>query len=154
MKTVTEFPNFSLNQGINLKASLAAEGKTVEEIHQNLQETFKLDDNKIKHFIASLEVANQNKENLKRVLVVSLAEGEKAPPNATKIEEMHYVPEFHIDRKHVPMQKTDGKGGRGKGRGGRGGGGGNKKESPWGLSPEEKAAKAAKGSGPKPSKPN
>ena len=54
---------------------------------------------------------------------------------------MHYVPEFVIMSRPVAAE-TDRKGGRG-GRkgGGNNRGGDSKKGSPWGLSPEEKAAK-------------
>ncbi len=145
MKTVTEFASFNLNQGLKAKAALAGEGKTPEEIQTSLGESFKLEGEKLKYFVNALDVASQNQENLKRVLVVSLAEGENMPPKALKIEEMHFVPEFHIDPKRAQAGKADARGGKGgKGRGGRGGAGGGPKESPWGLSPEEKAAKAAK----------
>ena len=145
MKSVTEFPSFTLNQGLKAKAALSAEGKTPEEIQTSLGETFKYEGDKLKYFTHALDVAGQNTENLKRVLVLSLAEGENAPPKATKLEEMHYLPEFHVDHKAQAARKVDDKkGGRGgKGRGGDRG----KKESPWGPSPEEKAAKAAKGGG-------
>lgn len=151
MKSVTEFANFTLVQGLKAKAALAAEGKNPEEIQASLGETFKYEGDKLKYFVNALDIAAQNSENLKRVLIISLNEGERVPPKATKLEEVHYVPEFHIEQKRVESPKAAGgrgvKGGRG-GGGGRGGRGGDrdggKKESPWGLSPEEKAAKAAK----------
>lgn len=145
MKSVTEFTNFTLSQGLKAKTALTAEGKTVEEIQQSLGATFKLEGDKLKHFFNAIDVAGSNMENLKRVLVVSLNEGENAPHKALKVEEHHYVPEFIIQAR--PAAATDSKGGKGKGgRGGRGAGG--PKGSPWGLSPEEKAAKNNKG--PKP----
>lgn len=154
MRSVTEFANFNLNQGLKAKAALVAEGKSPEEIEQSLAATFKLEGDKLKYFLTALDIASQNLENLKRVLVVALAEGENAPAKSTKVEEMHFVPEFHIDPKRMAPAKSEGKGGRGGGKGGgrRGGaGGGGGKESPWGMSPEEKAAKAAKtASKPKP----
>lgn len=150
MKSVTEFANFTLSKGLQTKASLAAAGKSAEEIQAGLAEAFKFEGDKLKYFVNALEVAGQNSENLKRVIVISLAEGENAPAKATKVEELHYLPEFVIDAKAVAALKADpGKGPRGKGRGGRGGGA--PKGSPWGLSPEEKAAKSGKGA--KPSKP-
>lgn len=140
MKSVTEFPIFTLDRALKTKASLTAEGKTPEEIQQNLGETFKYEGDKLKYFINALDVAGQNTTNLKRVIVVSLSEGEKAPAKATQVEEMHYVPEFTVDAKAASAQKGDDKGGRRPRRGG----GGDKKGSPWGLSPEEKAAKKGK----------
>jgi hypothetical protein len=145
MKLVTEFVSFTLVKGLKAKAALAAEGKTPEEIQTSLGETFKLEGDKLKHFNIAVDVAGQNAENLKRVLVVTLAEGEAAPQKATVVEEHHYVPEFLNLKSHATAaQKVDTKGGKG-GRGGRGGD--SKKGSPWGLSPEEKAAK--KGAGTK-----
>ena len=145
MKSVTEFPNFILSKGLQAKTSLVAEGKTPEEIQQSLGETFKYDGDKLKYFVNSLEVADQNSKDLKRVVVMSLGEGESAPSRGVKVEELYYVPEYIIQSMKISQPKTDGKGGRGKGRGGPGGGG--MKESPWGLSPEEKAAKKGKSAG-------
>lgn len=142
MKSVTEFANFTLNNGLKAKAALVAEGKSPEEIEQSLGTTFKLEGDKLKYFINAMEVATQNAENLKRVIVLSLGEGENAPSKAVKVEELHYVPDFHVVAKPA-AQKADAKGGKGKGSGRRGGGG-DKKGSPWGLSPEEKAAKKGK----------
>jgi hypothetical protein len=144
MKAVTEFPSYTLTKGITAKNALTAEGKTPEDIQASIGETFKYEGDKLKHFINAVDVAAQNGTNLKRVLVVSLNEGEATPAKSTKVEEHYYVPEFLITAAPAP-QKTDAKGGRpGGGRGGGGGkgkGSGAPKSSPWGLSPEEKAAK-------------
>lgn len=140
MKSVTEFAVFTLNKGLAAKAALAGQGKSPEEIQTSLGETFKLEGDKLKHFINALDVAGQNAQNLKRVFVVSLAEGETVPAQAKQVEEMYYVPEYLNTAKPVAVA-TDGKSGRG-GKGGRGGGRGEKKGgSPWGMTPEEKAAK-------------
>lgn len=141
MKSVTEFPNFTLNKALQAKAGLAAENKTPEEIQQSLGETFKFEGDKLKHFISALDVAGQNTENLKRVVVVSLNEGENAPHKATKVDDFHYVPEFYVVAKPNAPQNAGAKGGRP-----RRGAGDSKKGSPWGLSPEEKAAKNGKAS--------
>ena len=138
MKSVTEFPSFVLSQGLKAKTALAAEGKSPEEIQTSIGESMKFEGDKLKHFINALDVAGANTENLRRVLVVTLGEGEVAPHKSTKVEEHTYVPEFlnlSASTAHKPA-------GDSKGRGGRGGrGGDSKKGSPWGLSPEEKAAK-------------
>ncbi len=157
MKSVTEFPNFTLAQGLKAKTALSGEGKTPEEIQESLGQTFKLEGDRLKHFVAAIDVAGANTENLKRVIVMSLNEGENAPAKAVKVEEHYYVPDFHVTAKPAAA-KADAKGGRGGGRGGRGGrdggkGGGGKKESPWGPSPEEKAAKKGGPGKPTP-KPN
>jgi uncharacterized membrane protein YgcG len=151
MKSVTEFPSFKLVQALKTKAALTAEGKTPEEIQASLGEAYKLEGDKLKYFINALDVAGQNTEKLNRVVVMTLNEGETAPHKATKVDEMHYVPEFFTAQK-PPEQRSaggpGGRGGRGGGRPGGGKGGGGPKESPWGLSPEQKAAK--KGNAPKP----
>lgn len=150
MKSVTEFSNFTLNKGLTVKSALAGEGKSVEEIQAGLGEAFKFEGEKLTHLVNALEVAVQNKDNLKRVVVLSLNEGEKAPAKSIQVEAFHYVPEFVVTAKPVVADKGDGKGGRGKGRsGGRGAGGGDKKGSPWGMSPEELAAKKGKTAAPK-----
>ncbi len=141
MKAVTEFANFILVKANQTKTALLAEGKTPEEVQASLGEAFKLEGEKINFFIQALEVFSQNSDNLKRVLVMRLAEGEKAPHKSTQIEDLVYVPEFYVDPKARAQAGKEGRGG--KGRGGKGGRAGDrgKKESPWGLSPEEKAAK-------------
>lgn len=144
MKAVTEFPNYTINKAIAAKASLATAGKTPEEILQALGETFKFEGDKLSHFFRALEIAEQKPEELKRVMVLTLTEGESAPARAVKIEDHYYVPEYYQAPKPAPA--ADEKGGR-KGRGGGKGGGkgsGGPKSSPWGLTPEEKAAKGGK----------
>ncbi len=140
MKSITEFQNFTLSKALKTKAALTAEGKSPEEISAGLGEAFKLEGDKLKHFVNALEVAATAGESLKRVMVISLAEGETVPPKATKVDEFHYVTEMLVETKYVPAAKTDSKGGRG-GGGGKGRSAGGPKESPWGMSPEQKAAK-------------
>lgn len=143
MKFVTEFANVTLSQAMKAQAALAAEGKTPEEIQASLAGTYKLEGEKLTHFTHALDVATQNPENLKRVLVVSLNEGERAPAKAVQVEAFHYVPDFHVTARPAQSEKKEAKGGRGgKGRGG-GGNSREMKESPWGLSPEQKAEKKA-----------
>ena len=147
MKLVTEFPIFTLNKAMAAKAALATSGKTPEEIEASLAETFKLEGDKLKFFVNALNVAGDNATDLKRVFVATLAEGEKVPAKAVKVEDHHYIPEFITVAKPAAPAAKDGKGGRG-GRGGGGNRGEKKGGSPWGMSPEEIAAK--KGKGPKP----
>jgi len=142
MKSITEFPTFKLMLGLKTKTELAAAGKTPEEVLQGLGEAYKLEGDKLKHFHNAIEVASQNQDKLSRVLVISLNEGESVPPKAVKIEEHYYVPDFQKEARGV-MTKADVKSSRDGGRGGKGGKGGKPKESPWGISPEEKAAKKA-----------
>ena len=147
MKAVTEFPNHLLVNGIHARTTLSAEGKTPEEVQANLGVTFKYEGDKLKYFLNALDVAAKTPHELARVKVMSLNEGENPPPHGLKVEELYYVPEFRIvyDVANSSHQKQNSKGGRGKGRqGGRGNDRG-MKEGPWGLSPEQKAAKKGKG---------
>lgn len=137
MKNVTEFQSFALTKGLAAKTALAGAGKTPEEILAGLGETFKLEGEKLKYFSAAIDVASQNTQNLRRVLVVSLAEGETAPPKAVQVEEHYYVSEFLNLTSAKPEAASERKGGNR--RGGKKGDG--PKGSPWGMSPEEKAAK-------------
>ncbi len=148
MKSVTEFNSYNLNQALKTKTTLTGEGKTTEEIQSTLGTQFKLEGDKLKFFVNALEVAAANQEGLSRILVVSLNDGETAPAKAVKVEEMHFVPEFRIEAKTKVATKNDVKGGPGGRGGGKGGPRSGPKESPWGLSPEQKAAK--KGGGAKP----
>jgi hypothetical protein len=144
MKAVTEFSVFTLNKALQTKAALTAEGKTPEEIQENLGQSFKLEGEKLGYFIQSLEIASTNSQNLKRVLIVRLNDGEKAPAKAVQIEELHFVPEFFLQTKPVaPVAAPNSKGSRPGGRGNKAGSGG-PKGSPWGLTPEEKALKNRK----------
>ncbi|QLY24175.1 hypothetical protein [Bdellovibrio sp. KM01] len=147
MKSVTEFNYFTLSKGLAAKAALTTDGKAAEEIQASLGESFKFEGEKLTHFVNALDVVAQNNNNtLKRVVVMSLNEGEKAPAKAVQVEAFHYVPEFVATAKPVVAEEAHGKGGRGgKGRGQGGRGGGDKKGgSPWGMSPEEIAAKKGK----------
>jgi hypothetical protein len=142
MKAITEFPSFVLSKGLAAKTALTTEGKSPEEVSAKLGETFKFEGDKLKHFIAAIDLSATAKD-LKRIMVVGLAEGETAPAKAVKVEEHYYIPESLILSAPV-KPAADAKGGRGgKGGGGRGGGkgGGGPKGSPWGMSPEELAAK-------------
>jgi hypothetical protein len=146
MKAVTEFSVFTINKAIQAKAALAAEGKTPEEIRENLGQSFKLEGEKLGYFIQSLDIVSTNTQNLKRVVIVKLAEGEKAPAKAVQVEELHFIPEFYVQVQPAQSAAPSSRGGRG-GKGGKGGnnkGAGGPKSSPWGLSPEEKAMKNKK----------
>ncbi len=149
MKSITEFPAFTLRAAITTKAQLTSEGKTAEEIQTALGTTYKLEGDRLKHFINAIDVASANADGLKRVLVMSLAEGENPPAKATKVEEAYYVPDiFMVMQPKAPPQKG-GRGGRG-GRGGKGGGrgegrgdrGGRGDGKPKAEAKEEKSDKA------------
>ena len=140
MKVITEFPGYILSRAIQSKNALIAEGKTLEEALASLGETFKFEGDKLKHFLKTLEVT-ANVENVRRVIVMTIAEGENPPARSTKVEEFYYVSDIPVLTGSKPGDKPAPKGKGGKGKGGRDG---KPKESPWGLSPEEKAAKNKK----------
>lgn len=152
MKVVTEFASFTINAATKAKAALEAEGKSAEDVQTSLGTTYKLEGEKLAYFMKALEVAATGPQNLKRVLVMKLNEGEAAPPKSVAGEDgICFVAEAIVElRKEQP--KRDERGGRGgKGRGGDRGG--KEKSSPWGMSPEEKAAKVAKSQAAKSPKP-
>ncbi len=143
MKVFTEFPGFILSKALLAKNALAAENKTPEEIQASLGETFKYEGEKLNHFVRALDVMGTEISNLRRVVVMTLAEGENPPARSTKVEEHYYVLDVPVLTGSKPGQKPEPKKRQG-GKGDRG-----PKESPWGLSPEEKAAKKAKQSADK-----
>ncbi len=139
MKSITEFQPMTLQKVLNAKIALVAEGKTAEEISTAIGETFKYEGDKIKYALAAADLF-AGKESVRRILVASFAEGETAAPNYQQIEDVYYSVEIFNAKVAAPAEKTDSRGGPR-----RGAGGGNSKSgpksSPWGMSPEEKAAK-------------
>jgi len=137
MKSMTEFFAHKLIKGNTAKAALVADGKTPEEIEAGLGEAFKLEGDKLKFFVNAMQVAEDNAEKLGRVLVFKFEEGESIPPKAVAVDEYHYVPEFQkapLKAVTEKPKKTDNKkDNKKKGP----------KPSPWGISPEEAAAKKA-----------
>lgn len=146
MKAITEFSVFTLTKALQVKTALLADGKTPEEIQENLGQNLKMEGDKLNYLVQSLDVANENMTHLKRILVLKLDEGDKAPPKAVAGTEVHFVPEFFATGPAIAAATSSkgggNRGGRGNQRGGKGGGG--PKGSPWGLSPEEKALKNKK----------
>jgi hypothetical protein len=131
MKTITEFSGFQLSAALKKFAELSTSGKTAEECAQEMGSLYKLEGDKLKYFLAALDVAKAKPNHLKRVLVFSLNEGEKAPAGAIEKEGTHYASEFFYVPEPKKNQKREGKHfggkgrggkGRGKGRGGKGGG--------------------------------
>jgi hypothetical protein len=140
MKAMSEFPAHLLLKGLELKKNLMTEGKTEEEIMTSLTEALKLKENRVKYFSAALGIAEANTDKLYRIRVLSFEEGETVPEKATKVEEVYYLPEFFAQNVVAakPVTVKAGPAGRGGGKKDRPRG---PKASPWGLSPEEIAAK-------------
>ncbi len=155
MKSITEFAVFALQKGQTVHAELLAQGKTPEEISTQMGESFKLEGDKLKYFINALDVAKQaTSGRLKRVMIVSFGENESVPARAVKVEETHYLPEYHLEApKAAPEGDTKNKGaggGRGKGRdrnNNNNRGGGNRRKRPENAAQTEELKKYASSDG-------
>jgi hypothetical protein len=144
MKTITEFSGFALREALakskEIQTALGTEGKTAEELATSLKEAlagflaekFKLEGERMELFGLATEIAGKKAkelENLKRVVVYALAEGEKAI-GAIQTHGIHgflaeYLPPVRgkgqQDRrqagtKHGPKDGKGGKGKKGRGR--------------------------------------
>lgn len=136
MKSITEFQPAVLQKVLTAKNTLTAEGKSPEEISAAIGETFKYEGDKIKYALAAAELA-KDKTSIRRVLVATFAEGEKPAPNYEQVEDTYYMVELFNAKPYTPPEKSDSRGGPRRGGDRKGG----PKSSPWGMSPEEKAAK-------------
>jgi hypothetical protein len=130
MKTLTEFPSFALKSATEAWIALTIEGKSGEEATTALGETLKVEGEKLKHLISAIDFAKNKTQGLKRVLVVSIGENEKAPEGSEKREELYFVAEFFPAQQERPRPQfgrgdrddRGGSGGRGDKRGGGRGG--------------------------------
>jgi hypothetical protein len=124
MKAITEFNVFNLKRAITLKGELSTQGKTPEEISTSIGESFKLEGDKLKAFVNSLDLVNDKTEGLKRVMVVTFAEGEAVPERFQKVDEQHFMLEyFQAPRPPAPKEEDGKRGGKGRGGPNRGQGG-------------------------------
>ena len=137
MKLITEFASPMLQKVLASKSALLAEGKSPEEVSQSIGEAFKLEGDKLKYVLAASDLA-KDQSSVRRVLVSTFAEGEAIPAKYHQVEEAYYLVEVLNLSKPSAAASNDRKGPR---KGGKGGG---PKSSPWGMSPEEKAAKKNK----------
>ncbi len=142
MKAVTEFSSFTLTKAILAHKNLTEEGKTPEEIQENLGATFKIEGEKLGYFVKAIEVAAVKTENLRRVLIARFAEGESVPPGSVQVEDLYYVPQFFVKSGPIEVAKPGQRSARPPKQNRQNSGG--PKGSQWGLSPEEKAAKSGK----------
>jgi hypothetical protein len=160
MKTITEFfgkslktieeklPTITKEATATATETLKAEGKSEEEmtaalpeaikaaVAAKLLETDKLEGDKLAMCLAAIEVAKSARGSLKRVLVMTAAEGEKAPAGAKEVDGKYYLAEVFPEagRPAAPDARDDRFGGKGKrdGKGGRGGKGGGRDGKPGG----------------------
>ena len=138
MKTITEFAALTLKNADKTRQELAAAGKTAEEIPAAMGEALKLEGDKLKNLLAAMEFVGAKIQDLKRVLVFSIHEGEKAPPKSEQKEGVYFLAEYY-----PPLNPPRGKGkrfgkpGEGKGHGGK---------------DDKRGKKRGRGRGPKPSR--
>lgn len=121
MKTLTEFAVVTLKNALQKKQELTTAGKTAEELPAAMGEALKLEGDKLTYLMGALEALGEKAHNdLKRIVVSSLNEGESAPSNAKLIGEKYYTVEHYTSMKMTPPPREEERGGRG-GRGGRDG---------------------------------
>lgn len=126
MKTLTEFAGATLKNTLKTKQDLLASGKTAEELPQALSEALKLEGDKLNFTLNAAELVEKRLDDLKRVVVFSIAEGEKAPQGGIQKGEHYFVAEYY-----PPLNPPKGAKGKDHDRGGRRGdkrGGGRKKD--------------------------
>ncbi len=156
MKTMTEFSSFALKTAVEAADALATSGKTPEELPAALGEQLKLEGDKLTWMVAAIDVARAKNKNLKRILVLTLNEGEAAPKGAEVKEGFVLLPET-FPSAHAPAapqkdDRRDGKRGgkRGDKRGGRDGkSGGGRDGKPGGGERGARGARRDGDSGPR-----
>jgi hypothetical protein len=124
MKTITEFPSMNLKNAVKLKQELMAGGKTAEELAPALGESLKLEGDRLNWMMAAVELVEKKLEDIKRVVVYSLAEGEKPSGHVVQKGEHCYLVEYYTSMNKKPVSDRDqapvGRGGRDGKRGKRG----------------------------------
>jgi hypothetical protein len=123
MKTLTEFTSQSLKAAAKTQQELTAAGKTAEELPAALSEALKVEGDKLTRLLAAVEVVGEKYNDLKRVLVLQGAEGEKPPTGGRLIGELYYVTEYYASSAPKRDDSRDERGGGRGGRDGRRGGG-------------------------------
>lgn len=110
MKTITEFDATRLKNAAQVQKDLQTAGKTTEELPQAMGESLKLEGDPLNLLLNALAVAESSSKkfnDLKRVVVLSLNEGEKAPSHAQQKGEHHYMLEYYppVRSKEAPPQQ-------------------------------------------------
>lgn len=123
MKTLTEFNGSHFNNLEKQRAELVAAGKTPEELTAALGEVLKLEGDRLKAILAAEELVKGKIAGLKRIVVIQLAEGEKAAGGLVERDGLYFAVEHFpsgIQKPKAPEDR-DPRGGRGK-KGGKKGG--------------------------------
>lgn len=134
MKTLTEFNAIHIKNAAKTRTELTAAGKTAEELPAAMSEALKLEGDKITMMVNALETVGTKVNDLKRVIVFTITEGEKISLHgAVQKGEHYYAVEYYPpiagkggDRGGRPGRDSRDAGGRGgdRGKGKRGAGGG------------------------------
>lgn len=154
MKTLTEFAGLNIKNAAKTKQELIAGGKTPEELTAALGEALKVEGDRLTFLVNVLEFVGTKQNDLKRVVVFSLAEGEKAPLNAVQKGEHYYLIEYFpsMNQEKPRASQDDRPGGRdrkGKGkRGERGDRGGDRKRTSPRPGGDEQRGQGPAGSNP------
>lgn len=112
MKTITEFDATRLKNTAKIQQELQTAGKTAEELPQAMSEALKLEGDALNLILNALAVAEGSKKklnDLKRVVVLSLGEGEKAPFQVQQKGDHYYVLEYYppLRSKQAPQEKVN-----------------------------------------------
>ncbi|MEK6578154.1 MAG: hypothetical protein AABZ55_02915 [Bdellovibrionota bacterium] len=122
MKTITEFAAITLKAADKTRQELVTAGKTPEELPVAMGEALKLEGDKLKNLMSALDFVGKKIQDLKRVLVFSINEGEKVPPQSEQKDGVYFSAEYYPPL-NPPREKGKrfGKPGedRGRGKGGR-----------------------------------
>src|SRR4051794_10670040 len=95
MKTLTEFPCLILKTAAKTKQDLITGGKPPEELPQAMSEMLKLEGDRLGFLLNALEMVGTKFNDLKRIVVYSLAEGEKASQGTIQKGEQSYLVEYY-----------------------------------------------------------
>ncbi len=125
MKTLTEFPGTLLKLASKTQQEYVSAGKAPEELLTHLGATLKLEGDRLTLLQTSLEIVGHQHANLKRVVIFTLHEGEKAPSTVIQREAHCFLVEHYpsldkpASQPSAEIKKGDGrrngKGGPGKG---------------------------------------
>ena len=122
MKTITGYAAVNIKNAAKIQDELSKSGKTAEELPQATSDAFKegmkLEGDKLTFMLNAVRAVSGRMNDLKRVVVLSLAEGENAPGGAIQIGDHYYRPEYYapINPPHPERHgrgRRDGKGGKG-----------------------------------------
>jgi hypothetical protein len=94
MKTLTELPGLNIKNAAKTRQDILTGGKTPEETPAALGEALRVEGDRLNLLVNALDVVGTKLNDLKRVVVYSLAEGEKAPTKAVQKGDHYYLVEY------------------------------------------------------------